>query len=57
LERALDDKDPCVRYYALRGLARIGVNQSEPQVDRRRKDEDPRVRLAAAAAIQNRTPA
>jgi hypothetical protein len=57
LERALEDKDAAVRYYALRGLARIGVNQTEPAVDRRRKDEDPRIRLAATAAIQGRTPA
>jgi hypothetical protein len=34
-ERALADKDACVRYYALRGLAQIGVARAEPSVERR----------------------
>jgi hypothetical protein len=55
-ERALGDKDACVRYYALRGIAQIGVGRAEQSVDRRRRDDDVRVRLAAQAAIENRLP-
>jgi HEAT repeat protein len=55
-ELALEDKDPCVRYYALRGIVRLPLNQSEPAVDKRRRDEDVRVRMAANSAVQGQTP-
>jgi HEAT repeats len=55
-ERALADKDPCVRYYALRGLAQIGVGRADRSVERRRLDDDLRVRFAAQAAVEGRLP-
>ncbi len=55
-ERALGDKDACVRYYALRGLAQIGVGRAEPSVDHHHNDEDLRVRFAARAALAGRLP-
>lgn len=55
-ERALVDKDPCVRYYALRGLSQIGVGRADRSVERRRLDDDLRVRFAAVAALEGRTP-
>jgi HEAT repeats/Scaffold protein Nfu/NifU N terminal len=55
-ERALGDKDACVRYYALRGIAQIGVGRADQSVDRRKRDDDVRVRLAAVAAMENRVP-
>jgi len=55
-ERALADKDACVRYYALRGLAQIGVGRADQSVERRKLDDDLRVRLAAAAALEGRIP-
>ncbi len=50
-ERALADKDACVRYYALRGLAQIGVGRADQSVERRKLDDDLRVRFAAEAAL------
>ena len=55
-ERALADKDPCVRYYALRGLAQIGVGRADQSVERRKLDDDLRVRFAAQAALEGRVP-
>jgi hypothetical protein len=55
-ERALSDKDACVRYYALRGLAQIGVGRADQSVERRRLDDDLRVRFAAGAALEGRLP-
>ena len=55
-ERALNDKDACVRYYALRGLAQVGVGRADQSVDRRRADDDLRVRFAAEAALDGRVP-
>jgi len=55
-ERALVDKDACVRYYALRGLAQIGVGRADQSVERRKRDDDVRVRLAAIAAVDGRAP-
>jgi HEAT repeat protein len=55
-ERALSDKDACVRYYALRGLAQIGVGRADQSVERRQDDDDLRVRIAAAAALAGRLP-
>ena len=55
-ERALADKDPCVRYYAVRGLSQIGVGRADRSMERRRLDDDLRVRFAAAAAIEGRLP-
>lgn len=55
-ERALADKDACVRYYALRGLAQIGVGRADQSVERRRLDDDLRVRFAAQAALEGRIP-
>jgi hypothetical protein len=55
-ERALADKDACVRYYALRGLAQIGVGRADQSVERRKRDDDARVRLAAQAAVEGRIP-
>ncbi len=55
-ERALADKDACVRYYGLRGIAQIGVGRADQSVDKARRDDDVRVRLAAAAAIDGRIP-
>ena len=60
-ERALADKDACVRYYALRGLAQrglaqIGVGRADDSVHRRQRDDDMRVRLAAESALENRVP-
>lgn len=55
-ERALADKDPCVRYYAVRGLSQIGVGRADRSMERRRLDDDLRVRFAAAAAIDGRLP-
>jgi hypothetical protein len=55
-ERALADKDPCVRYYALRGLSQIGVGRADQSVERRKLDDDLRVRFAAQAALDGRTP-
>ena len=55
-ERALGDKDACVRYYALRGLSQIGVGRADQSVERRKRDDDVRVRLAAHAAFDGRTP-
>jgi HEAT repeats len=57
LEQALGDGDACVRYYAIRGLARIGPAASLPAVDAHRRDTDVRVRLAAEAAADGRVPA
>lgn len=56
-ERALADKDACVRYYALRGLAQIGVGRADQTVDRCRRDDDVRVRIAAQAALDGDIPA
>ncbi|MDZ4827691.1 MAG: HEAT repeat domain-containing protein [Actinomycetota bacterium] len=60
LERALDDKDACVRYYGLRGLAAIapstGVDPSLTKIEKRRHDDDLRVRVAAAWARVGQTP-
>jgi hypothetical protein len=55
-ERALGDKDACVRYYALRGLAQIGVGRADQSVERRKMDDDLRVRFAAQAALDGRVP-
>jgi hypothetical protein len=55
-ERALGDKDACVRYYALRGLAQIGVGRADQSVERRKMDDDLRVRFAAQAALDGRIP-
>ena len=55
-ERALADKDACVRYYALRGLAQIGVGRADQSVERRKLDDDLRVRFAAQAALDGRLP-
>ncbi len=55
-ERALADKDACVRYYALRGLAQIGVGRAAGSVERRKTDDDLRVRFAADAALDARLP-
>jgi hypothetical protein len=55
-ERALVDKDPCVRYYGLRGLAQIGVGRADQSVERKKRDDDVRVRFAAVAATENRVP-
>lgn len=55
-ERALADKDPCVRYYALRGLAQIGVGRADQSVERHKADDDLRVRFAAAATLQGQLP-
>jgi hypothetical protein len=55
-ERALANKDACVRYYALRGLAQIGVGRADQSVERRRVDTDLRVRFAAQAALEGRIP-
>jgi HEAT repeat protein len=55
-ERALADKDACVRYYGLRGIAQIGVGRADQSVDRRKRDDDVRVRLAAQAALDGRIP-
>ena len=55
-ERALADKDACVRYYALRGLAQIGVGRADQSVERRKLDDDLRVCFAAQAALDGRLP-
>ena len=55
-ERALADKDACVRYYALRGLSQIGVGRADQSVERRKLDDDLRVRFAARAALDGRIP-
>jgi HEAT repeat protein len=55
-ERALSDKDACVRYYGVRGLAQIGVGRADQSVERRKRDDDVRVRLAAIAAQEGRIP-
>lgn len=55
-ERALADKDACVRYYALRGLSQIGVGRADQSVERRKLDDDLRVRFAAEAALEGRVP-
>jgi hypothetical protein len=55
-ERALSDKDACVRYYALRGLSQIGVGRADQSVERRTLDDDLRVRFAAEAALAGRLP-
>jgi hypothetical protein len=55
-ERALADKDACVRYYAIRGLAQIGVGRADQSVERRKLDDDIRVRFAAEAALDGRLP-
>jgi hypothetical protein len=55
-ERALTDKDACVRYYALCGLARIGVGRADQSVQRRLRDDDIRVRMAATAALERQIP-
>ena len=57
LERALADGDACVRYYAVRGLYAIGVAPSVGALHHRRADTDPRVKLAAVAALDGRPPA
>ena len=57
LERAVDDKDPCLRYYGVRGLAAIGSGPSASIVDRHRRDPDLRVRIAVQAAAEGRLPA
>lgn len=51
LERALADSDACVRYHAVRGLARLSVARSETLIAAHERDLDGRVRLAAAAAL------
>jgi HEAT repeat protein len=53
-ERALGDKDSCVRFYALRGLGEIGVGRADQSVERRARDDDIRVRLAANAVLEGR---
>ena len=55
-ERALSDKDACIRYYALRGIAQIGVGRADQSVERRKRDDDIRVRIAATAALEGRVP-
>ena len=55
-ERALADKDACVRYYGLRGIAQIGVGRADQSVDKAKRDDDVRVRLAAVAALDGRVP-
>jgi hypothetical protein len=55
-ERALSDKDACIRYYALRGIAQIGVGRADQSVERRKRDDDIRVRIAANAALDGRIP-
>jgi hypothetical protein len=55
-ERALADKDACVRYYGLRGLSQIGVGRALDSVERRKKDDDVRVRIAAHAALSGQVP-
>jgi len=57
LERALNDPDACVRYYAVRGLDAIGLGASESIVRQRRNDADIRVKLAMESALDGRTPA
>lgn len=56
LERALGDADACVRYYGVRGLAAIGAAPSTAALQHRRTDTDVRVRLAADAALEDRSP-
>jgi hypothetical protein len=56
-ERALTDKDACVRYYALRGLAGVGVGRAYESVQRRLRDDDIRVRMAATSALEGDVPA
>jgi len=51
MERALGDADASVRYYAVRGLARIGAENSATAIARLRNDPDVRVRLAVQAAV------
>jgi hypothetical protein len=55
-ERALADQDACVRYYGVRGLAQIGVQRAQDTMERRRRDDDVRVRLAAIAALEGQIP-
>ena len=55
-ERAMVDKDACVRYYAVRGLSIIGVGRADQSVERRKRDDDMRVRMAAIAALEGRVP-
>ena len=45
-----------MRYYALRGLAQIGVGRADQSVERRKRDDDLRVRFAAQAALEGRIP-
>jgi hypothetical protein len=56
-ERALADQDACVRYYGVRGLGQIGVGRALDTMERRRRDDDVRVRLAAIAALDGQVPA
>jgi len=51
-ERALNDKDACVRYYGLRGLAQIGVGRADKSVRAHLRDDEVRVRVAAQAALE-----
>jgi HEAT repeat protein len=51
MERALGDADASVRYYAVRGLTRIGTGESAAAIARLRSDPDVRVRLAVQAAV------
>jgi HEAT repeat protein len=55
-ERALADKDACLRYYGLRGLSPIGVGRADQSIERRKRDDDIRVRMAAQAAVEGRLP-
>jgi hypothetical protein len=57
LEQALADADACVRYYAVTGLAAIGLSTSLSAVEGMARDSDVRVRLAAESALRGRVPA
>jgi HEAT repeat protein len=52
LERALDDKDPWIRWKALRGLVELGPAASRQVIQSRAGDPDFRVRLEVAAALR-----
>jgi HEAT repeat protein len=52
LEQGLADQDPWVRWKALHGLASLGPAASRSAIEELRSDPDFRVRLEAAAALQ-----
>jgi HEAT repeat protein len=53
LEAALADRDPWVRWKALRGLAQLGARPSRAAVVARADDTDFRVRLEVAAVLRS----